>query len=96
MSLFGFSLNRRRPKTAQTARDRLQLLLAHERGQGSGTPDYLPQLQNDLIAVIRKYIDVADDEVDIRMERDDDVSSLEINIDLPSAEEKADKPAKKS
>lgn len=58
-------------------------------------PITCPQLQNDLIAVIRKYIDVADDEVDIRMERDDDVSSLEINIDLPAAEEKAAKPAKK-
>ena len=84
MSLFGFSLNRRRPKTAQTARDRLQLLLAHERGQGSGTPDYLPQLQNDVIAVIRKYVQVTDDDVDIRMQRGQEISSLEINIEIPA------------
>ncbi|EEX15663.1 MAG: cell division topological specificity factor MinE [Salipiger thiooxidans] len=84
MSLFGFSLKARRPKSAQTAKDRLQLLLAHERSAGSETPDYLPQLQYDLIAVIRKYMNVSDDDVEIKMERDDDVSSLEINIEMPA------------
>ncbi|MEX1661919.1 cell division topological specificity factor MinE [Thioclava sp. 15-R06ZXC-3] len=84
MSLFGFSLKPRRPKSAQTAKDRLQILLAHERGSGSQEPDYLPAMQNDILAVIRKYMKIEDDEVDIRMERRDDISSLEINIEMPT------------
>ena len=84
MSLFGFSLRSRRPKSAQTAKDRLQILLAHERRGGSGGPDYLPMLQADILAVIRKYMQINEDEVDIRMERKDDISSLEINIEIPA------------
>ncbi|MEY8841396.1 cell division topological specificity factor MinE [Cribrihabitans sp. XS_ASV171] len=83
MSLFGFAFKPRRPRTAQTARDRLQLLLAHERLGRSGTPDFLPQLQNDLLEVIRKYVQVDDDGVEIVMQREDAMSSLEINIELP-------------
>ncbi len=85
MSLFGFSLRPRRPKTAQTAKDRLQILLAHERRDGSDGPDYLPMLQADIIAVIRKYTKIKEDDIDIRMERNDDISSFEINIEIPSA-----------
>ncbi len=84
MSLFGFTLKPRRPKSAQTAKDRLQILLAHERS-GTDTPDYLPDLQRDIIAAIRKYVTIAADDVDIRMARDDKVSSLEINIEVPHA-----------
>lgn len=85
MSLFGFSLRPNRAKSAQTAKDRLQILLAHERSDGSDGPDYLPMLQADIISVIRKYTKIKEDDVDIRMERNDDISSLEINIEIPSA-----------
>ncbi|WP_028954918.1 cell division topological specificity factor MinE [Sulfitobacter sp. 20_GPM-1509m] len=84
MSLFGFSFRPRRAKSAKTAKDRLQILLAHERSDGSAGPDYLPLLQADILAVIRKYMEIKEDEVDIQMERNDDVSSLEINIEIPS------------
>tara|TARA_R110000737_G_scaffold334842_1_gene353295 strand:+ start:981 stop:1283 length:303 start_codon:yes stop_codon:yes gene_type:complete len=99
MSLFGFSLKPRRPKTAQTAKDRLQILLAHERSGSSQVPDYLPKLQQDILEVIRKYMTIAEDDVDIRVEHKDDISSLEINIEMPTPEQKksgaqASKPAK--
>ncbi len=87
MSLFGFSLRTRRPKSAQMAKDRLQILLAHERRDGSDGPDYLPMLQADILAVIRKYVQIKQEDVDIRMERNDDISSLEINIEIPSPEQ---------
>lgn len=87
MSFFGFSFKPRRETSARTAKDRLQILLAHERSGGSAAPDYLPQLQSDIVAVIRKYVTVEDDAVDLRMEQGQEVSCLEINIELPSSGE---------
>lgn len=84
MSFFGFSFRPRRPTSAQTAKDRLQILLAHERHGGSAAPDYLPYLQSDIVEVIRKYVEVDDEDVDIRMEKGQEVSCLEINIELPA------------
>ncbi len=84
MSLFGLSLRSRRPKSAQTAKDRLQILLAHERSRGSGAPDYLPDLQRDIVRAVRKYVDIEIDDVDVRMDRGKDVSSLEINVEIPA------------
>lgn len=83
MSLFGFSFKPRRTTSAKTAKDRLQILLAHERRGGSAAPDYLSHLQSDIVEVIRKYVEVDDESVDIRMERGQEVSCLEINIELP-------------
>lgn len=84
MNWFDFVRKNRRPKSAQTAKDRLQILLAHERsGGGSAEPDYLPDLQRDIVEAIRKYIPIGDKDVDVRIERGDQMSSLEINIDLP-------------
>ncbi len=83
MNLFSFA-RKNRPRSAQTAKDRLQILLAHERSAGSKeNADYLPKLQRDIVAAIRKHIEIGDDDVEVRMERNDDISSLEINIELP-------------
>lgn len=84
MSLFDL-IRKPRPKTAQTAKDRLQILLAHERSGGGTDADYLPMLQRDIVAAIRKHIPIGDKDVEVRMERGEQMSSLEINIDLPGA-----------
>ncbi len=85
MNLFGFGRKKTPPATAQTAKDRLQILLAHERSSsGSAEADYLPMLQRDIVAAIRKHVPIGDKDVDVRMERGDNMSSLEINIDLPA------------
>lgn len=85
MNLFGFARKKTPPATAQTAKDRLQILLAHERSSsGSAEADYLPMLQRDIVAAIRKHVPIGDKDVDVRMERGDNMSSLEINIDLPA------------
>ncbi len=81
--MFGRTLWPRRASSAQTAKERLQILLAHERGTGTG-PDYLPALQRDILEVIRRHVPVEQDAVEIRMERGREVSSLEINIELPA------------
>ncbi|WP_438270309.1 cell division topological specificity factor MinE [Rubellimicrobium arenae] len=83
--MFGFQFRPRKVRTdqtAQTAKERLQILLAHERADAAAH-DLIPILQRDILEVIRRHMQVDSNAVDIRMERDDDRSSLEINIELP-------------
>lgn len=90
MSLFSFARRKQPPKSAQTAKDRLQILLAHERSSsGTAEADYLPILQRDIVAAIRKHVPIGDKDVEVRMERGENMSSLEINIELPKASSKA-------
>lgn len=69
--------------TASTAKERLQIIVAHERKRRSG-PDYLPQLERDILEVIRKYVDIPADQVAVSLEqRGDELSVLELNITFP-------------
>ena len=79
------SMFRRQPNSAQQARERLQILLAHERA-GDDSPDYLPQLQRELLEVVKKYVNVGDDKVQVQLDHSTDVSTLEVNVELPEAE----------
>lgn len=91
MSFLSFFLGEKK-KTASVAKERLQIILAHERsGRTSGEPDYLPDLQRDLIAVISKYIQIDPKDIKVNLERQDDLEVLEVKIELP---EKAEKSAK--
>jgi cell division topological specificity factor len=71
------------PRTADTAKERLQVLLALERSSTSSWPNFLPQLQQDIMQVIKKYVEIDDDKVSIEVERGPQVSVLDINIELP-------------
>jgi cell division topological specificity factor len=69
--------------TASTAKERLQIIVAHERNRRN-SPDYLPQLERDILAVIRKYVDIADDQVSVSLEKSsDELSVLELNVTFP-------------
>lgn len=72
----------KREHTASVAKERLQIIVAHERGQRD-QPDYLPQLQRDIIDVIRKYVTIADDQVNVSLDKNDSCSVLELNVTLP-------------
>lgn len=75
---------RTRPKTsADEAKERLQILLAHERA-GSNRPDYLPKLQAELMEVIAKYIEIDEDMISVEFENSGTVSTIEVNIELPT------------
>jgi len=69
--------------TANVAKERLQIILAHERTGNSHKPDYLPALQRDLIAVISKYINIHPDDIRVNLERQDNLDVLEVKIELP-------------
>jgi cell division topological specificity factor len=71
-------------KTAVVAKERLQIILAHERaGRNANSPDYLPALQEELLAVIAKYIHVDRDMIKVQLEKHGDYEVLELNIMLP-------------
>ena len=73
-----------KPKTASIAKERLQLIIAHERGsQPSGAATFLPDLQRDLIAVISKYVKVNPDDIKVSLEKQDCYEVIEVNIVLP-------------
>lgn len=80
MALLDF-FKQRKSKSAALAKERLQILVAHDR-RGGG-PSYLPQLKNDLIAVIRKYVAVDNEAVSVNIESDGRQDVLELNIVLP-------------
>ena len=68
--------------SAATAKERLQIIVAHERGK-KNEPDYLPKLQQELLEVIGRYIKIDLDQVDVQLEKQDECSVLELNITLP-------------
>jgi cell division topological specificity factor len=71
-------------KTAAVAKERLQIILAHERSARSASqPDYLPALQRDLIAVIGKYIKIDPQDIKVDLQRQDNLEVLEVKIELP-------------
>ena len=68
--------------SASVAKERLQILVAHER-VSRNQPSYLPQLQQELLAVVRKYVKVSQDAISVNFEQDDEQEVLELNIVLP-------------
>ncbi|WP_028455382.1 cell division topological specificity factor MinE [Chitinilyticum litopenaei] len=81
MSILSYFFGEKK-KTASVARERLQIILAHERAGRSG-PDYLPQLQKELIEVISKYVAINPDDIKVQLDKKDEFEVLEVNIVLP-------------
>ncbi|MDT8999287.1 cell division topological specificity factor MinE [Paucibacter sp. APW11] len=84
MGFLSFFLGEKK-STASVAKERLQLILAHERSGRSASPDYLPQLQRELVAVISKYVSINPEDIKVHMERQDNLEVLEVKIELPEA-----------
>ncbi len=70
-------------KTASLAKERLQLIIAHERSGDGSKQDFLPDLQKELIAVISKYVSVNPDDIKVSLEKQGNYEVLEVNIVLP-------------
>lgn len=82
MSILDFLRARKKAPTASIAKERLQIIVAHERGQRE-EPDYLPALQKELVEVIRKYVKIDQEQVQVALENQGSCSILELNITLP-------------
>src|ERR1043165_6261616 len=92
MSFFDYF--RRTQKTASLAKERLSIIVARERASTRGAPDYLPQLQQELLAVIARYEKIDLQEVGVRIDSSGGCEVLEINIVLPDAAAQAGKALK--
>jgi cell division topological specificity factor len=68
--------------SASLAKERLQILVAHER-VSKDQPTYLPQLQKELLEVIQKYVNVDRNSISVSFEQNDHQETLELNITLP-------------
>jgi cell division topological specificity factor len=80
--------------SAPTARDRLQILLAHERAS-TGDSDLVTRLREEIIAVVTKHVQIDRDQVNVKMDRGEKVSTLEVDIEIPlNATAKSGKPGK--
>ena len=78
----------KKQKTAEVARDRLQIIIAQERVKAQA-PDYLPTLLKELLEVLSQYVHVSLDDIRISQETQDGVDVLELNITLPETQKKA-------
>lgn len=85
MALLDYFLRKKEKQvtTASKAKERLQIIVAHERNSRNKQPDYLPQLTEDILKVLRKYIKVSDESFSINLDKKDgDLNVLELNIEL--------------
>ena len=80
MGMFDFL--RAKKTTAETAKNRLQIIIAQERTSRGG-PDYLPLLQRELLEVIKKYVNIDVDAVKVDLVKDGEHDVLDISVALP-------------
>lgn len=87
MSFLSFLLGNKK-SSASVAKDRLQLILINERRDGTA-PDYLPQLQKELVEVISKYVKINPEDIQVNLDRQDALEVLEVKIEMPQAQAQA-------
>ncbi len=78
-------LKRKPEATASVARERLRIIVAQERST-RGAPDYLPMMRNELLEVIKKYVHVDLEAININFERDSGHEILELSVTLPEGD----------
>ncbi|MER1940204.1 MULTISPECIES: cell division topological specificity factor MinE [unclassified Castellaniella] len=84
MSIFDF-LRGQKKTSASIAKNRLQLILINERSSDR-SPDFMQQMQQELIAVISKYVQINPDDIKVNLDRQDSLDVLEVKIEMPQAD----------
>ena len=74
-----------KPKTANVAKERLQIIIARERNDRGGY-DFLPALREELIAVISKYTKVNPADIKVSLDKQGNLEVLDVNVVLPDPE----------
>jgi cell division topological specificity factor len=81
MSFFDY-FSRNKVDTASLAKERLKIIVAHERKQRN-QPDYLPQLQKEILEVINRYVSIDLEDIAVQIDTNGNCSVLELNVNLP-------------
>jgi cell division topological specificity factor len=76
-----------RRNSAAVAKDRLKIVLAHERASRDA-PDFLPDLQKELLEVVSRYVEIKSEMLHVNVGRSGDTSLLEINVEIDGAKAK--------
>lgn len=83
MKLLDYFRRNQKDASAETAKQRLQVLMTLERS-GTTVPDFLPLMQRELLEVVRKYVEIDQKNLKVDIERHDGFSMLEVNVELPN------------
>jgi cell division topological specificity factor len=65
-------------KTGKIAKDRLHVVLMHDRADIS--PEIMENLRSDIISVIKKYVEIDEGRIDLQLEKEDSSVALVANI----------------
>lgn len=84
MALLDYLLGQKKKKSANLAKDRLQILLAHERSERNA-PDYLPQMRQEILDVIARYVNIDPDQLQLSVDEANGFEVLELNLVLPES-----------
>lgn len=82
MSFFKFLQQENKKKSASVAKERLSIILARE-SVGGSSPDFIPQLQRELMEVISRYTQIDLNDIRVNVDRQDNLEVLEVKIELP-------------
>jgi cell division topological specificity factor len=82
-------LIRARNASAPVARERLQILLAHERGMGGRQSALLETLRAEILAVVSRHVELDPEKVVVKMDRGKLVTMLEVDIEVPNSAERS-------
>lgn len=88
------NLIRPKKKSATIAKERLQIIINHERINNK-TEDFLPQLRKELIGVLSKYVQLDEEQINIQMTKDEKQSMIEMNVVVPTVDKKTTKKQEK-
>ena len=77
-----FKLNSK--KSAKIAKERLQIVVSHQRVDSNTDTDFMPKLRQELITVISKYINIDPERINVQLQKDGTCSILELNVALPN------------
>ena len=92
MGLFDYFRSPSNTNSAALAKERLQIIVAHERGSRRSSPDYLPALKKELLEVVRKYVPIDQSQVKVHLDREGGYEILELNITLPDEDQRLSQP----
>jgi len=80
MSLLSFFRGQKKASATVAKKRLMELILINERSSG---PDYLPQLRQELVQVISRYVKINPEDIKVNLERQDELEVLEVKIEMP-------------